>query len=196
MNNLLPNTLIDSINFNQLFNLKPSDRSDVIIYDKNSKEYKNKKIFRSYMCYLNTPDFDESTKKSYMFINQCSKVPDELQPFIEFAKSLDERYNQMVVNWYNPEDYIEMHSDCSAKFIDKNSPILTINLNETNNNPRDLIFENRETMEVSKTKLLNNTYFLITNNESHRHGVGTGLEKRISITFRMIKDLTNPKEEE
>lgn len=46
----------------------------VIVFNKTIKQYENKKIFRKYKSFLNTPSFDESTKKSYMFSGQKKKT--------------------------------------------------------------------------------------------------------------------------
>lgn len=184
----LPNNLI--IDFNKMFNLKPDIRSNVLVYNKTTETHDEKTIFRSYNSYLLVPEFDREIKKSYMFLNKQSEVPDIFNQFVEFVKSVDNRYNQMVINWYNPEDYIQLHRDCNNKMIDPNSNILTINFNETDNiyNLRHLIFEDVKSTELSSIPLQNNHYYIINNNTTHRHGVGTGNEKRISLTFRMIKE--------
>lgn len=188
----LPAILKVNENFNSIYKLKPSKRSEIILFDKINKEFRNREIFRSYVSYGVVPEFDSNVKKSYMFVNKELKVPSELVPFFEFAKSIDTRYNQMVVNWYNPEDYIELHRDCTSKMLDNNSPILMINLNETDDiySIRSLNFVSIETGEQTSVPLLNNSYLTITNNSTHKHYVGKGCEKRICITFRMMKEIT------
>lgn len=185
--NKLPETI--KINFNELFNLKPDNRSKVTIFDKDTKEFVTKEIFRSYNSYLNTPEWDKNVKKSYMFLNKEDKIPSQFKPLLDFVQQLDNRYNQMVVNWYNKNDYIELHRDCTSKMINSSAPILTINLNESEdvNKTRHMIFQCVESGEMSSTPLLDKHYYIIDNNETHRHAVGTGLEKRISLTFRMMK---------
>ena len=185
----LPHGLIEKINFNQLFSMKPKENNDVLVYNKKTGEFDRKTIFRSYISYLKTPEFDPSTKKSYMFLNKEEKSPAELQPILDYVQSIDSRYNQMVVNWYNEEDYIEMHRDCTAKMVHKDCPVLVLNLNESisDEDCREMVFENVETGEITKEPLKNNYLYKIENNNTHRHGVGSGKEKRISITFRMMK---------
>lgn len=185
----IPETLMN-YDFNKLFNLKPDSRSKVLIYNKKLKTHEEKTIFRSYSSFLNTPKLDENVEKSYMFLNKEEVVPVEFSDFVNFVKDLDPRYNQMVINWYNPEDYIELHSDCSAKMINDEAPILTINLNESNEESMERQFKmvNKENGEESSFRLKNNHFFVIKNNKTHRHCVGTGLEKRISLTFRMMKE--------
>ncbi len=186
----LPDTLTKGYQFTNLFKLKPEGRSKIVLFDKDEQEFRPREIFRSYMSYLFTPMFDPNVKKSYMFLNKAEEVPVELVPFIGFAKQIDQRYNQMVVNWYEPEDYIEAHRDCTAKMIENNSDVLVININESDDiyNIRNLVFINVETNEYQSVPLLNNTYHIIKNNNTHRHYVGRGVERRISITFRMIKE--------
>lgn len=176
-------------NFYSFWYSKPEEvQSKVLVFNRETKLHEEKTIFRSYMSYLNTPEFDNDIEKSYMFLNRSEKVPMEFEPFIEFAKSIDPNYNQMVVNWYEANDYIEFHRDCTANMLSKDSPILTINLNETRDiySARSLMMVDVETNEVSSIPLLDKTYFIINNNSTHRHAVGRGTERRISITFRMM----------
>lgn len=129
-----------------------------------------------------------------MFLNKELEIPKEFNQYVEFAKEINPKYNQLVINWYNPEDYIELHSDCTAKMISPDSPILMINLNETDDiySVRSFIMKNKETNEFSSTPLLNNHFYIIENNSTHRHYVPKGSEKRICLTFRMIKELDKP----
>lgn len=196
MNNQSKKTLIEGelpsslrVDFKELFELRPKERSSVTLYDKNKKQFENKEIFRAYKCYLEVPEFNSEVKKSYMFLNKEESVPDCLKKYIEFAKSLDSKYNQMVVNWYSPEDYIEPHRDCTSSFIDKEADILTINLNEDDSQSscRDIVFQNVETNDLTSKQLKNNHYYILKNNSTHRHSVGVGNSKRVSITFRKIK---------
>lgn len=184
----LPKTVKMS-DFNTLFNLRPENTNKVTIFNKETQQFEEKVIFRNYMCYLNTPEFKPEFKKSYMFEHKSDSIPQELLPFLEYAKSLNPNYNQMVVNWYNPEDYIEMHRDCNNSFIDKNAEILMINLNESSDlkKCRSLDFKDVNTGETTSVPLVDKTAYIIDNNNTHRHGVGKGTEKRISITFRMVK---------
>jgi len=178
------------IDFWSLWDIRPGEaRSKVMVYDRQSKSHVEKTIFRTYMSYMRTPEFDGDVEKSYMFVNKSDSVPPILEPFVRFAKGIDPRYNQMVVNWYNSSDHIELHRDCTSGMISGDSPILTVNLNETDNiySARSFIMVDVETGEASSILLLDKTYFVINNNQTHRHAVGYGTEKRISLTFRMMK---------
>lgn len=185
----LPENLINNFKFESIFKLKPEANNKVIIFDRANGEYKEKTIFRSYNSYLNVPEFDPETKKSYMFVHKSEELPKELESFLSFAQSIDPRYNQMAVNWYNPEDYIELHRDCTNKMISEDSDILMININESDDvySLRQFIMQDVETKEMASAPLLNNNYYIIKNNKTHRHAVGKGVERRVSITFRMIK---------
>lgn len=181
-----------SYSFDNLFSLKPDSRSVVSIYDKLKDKHVEKTIFRSYVSYLNTPKMDTNIKKSYMFNNSSEILPNEFLPFLDFAKSIDSNFNQMVVNYYEKEDFIEPHRDCTSKFKNKEDNILVINLNESDTLPiRHMLFEAVDDNTSFSIPLVNNSYFFIENNLTHRHSVGTGECRRISITFRRINDESN-----
>jgi hypothetical protein len=185
----LPENIISNINFIDLYKLRPDTKSSIILYDKDENEFRNREIFRSYMSYLKTPEFNPEIKKSYMFLNKTENIPKELEFIFSHVKSLDSRYNQMVVNWYDTDEYIEAHRDCVSNFINKNSPILMVNLNESDDmyNIRSFNMISIENNKMESVPLLNGFIYKITNNDTHRHFTGRGFEKRISITFRMMK---------
>ncbi|HEU0125428.1 MAG TPA: hypothetical protein VFQ56_03900 [Flavobacterium sp.] len=186
----LPETLLTNISFEKIYSLREDKKSSIILFDKTTGDFKNRQIFRSYMSYLNTPDFNPNIKKSYMFLNKSTEVPEIFNEILNYIKSIDSRYNQMVVNYYEPDEYIEAHRDCSSSMISENAPILMINLNET-----DSIYDMRtfHTISVDKGEytsvpLFNGYIYKILNNKTHRHFTGKGGEKRISLTFRMMKE--------
>lgn len=186
----LPEFLKTKEDFYSLIALRPAQRSSVIIYDKKEKKHKYKQIFRSYMSYFKTPEFDETIEKSYMFLNKSAEVPKDLPPYVDFAKSIDPRYNQMVVNFYSPEDFIESHRDCTAHMISKNSPILCKSLdeNESKQDARHLVLEDVENKEeIINVPIYGKTCYVIKDNNSVRHSVTKGTANRVSITFRMMK---------
>ena len=194
----LPSDLLSygTQNFDKMFSLRPEKSGSVLVYNRDSRTHEEKQIYRHYMSYLESPAFDSQVEKSYMFSNfddefRSKDMPELFEPFLDFAKSIDSRYNQITVNWYDKEHYIEMHRDCTAKFVEETSPILTINLNETDIllRSRSFILENIETREAQSYLLRHGTCLTMLGEcqKTHRHGVGPGAEKRISITFRMIK---------
>lgn len=191
LTNSIPDTLRKTINFDDLFKLKTPSRDSVLVFNKSKDVHESKEIFRSYMNFLETPEFDSEVKKSYMFVNKSKELPSEFQQFIDFAKSIDPRYNQLSVSWYEKEDFIQPHRDCVSKMIHPDCPILMINLNESDDESkaRIMTFENVDSGDMSSVTLFDKTYHLINNNSTHRHGVGVGSERRISLTFRMMKEL-------
>jgi alkylated DNA repair dioxygenase AlkB len=58
-------------------------------------------------------------------------LPELFEPFYNFMKNSDNRYNQVIANWYQDKDYIPLHSDCDAKMVN-NYTIGLINLNIDN----------------------------------------------------------------
>lgn len=135
MKTMLCKALLEDVlpDFQALWNHRPvhPENRMVIVRDKETGEYKEKTIFRYFQAYLRVPGFDDTTGKSYMFSG--SRDPRENYVFLpeclkQLAAAMPE-YDSCMVNWYEPEDYIEMHSDCTAK-LDPNSDIVMINLNE------------------------------------------------------------------
>lgn len=190
MENLIPRNIMESVSFKDLFDLKTPTRDSVLVFNKETKVHEKKQIYRSYMNYLSTPKFDEKINKSYMFVNMSDSLPEQLKPFLDFVKKIDPRYNQLSVSWYENDDFIEPHRDCVAKMLNPDSPILVINLNESNDisKARNMVFQNVKTGEVTSIPLLNGRFYIIENNSTHRHSVGKGLERRISLTFRMMQE--------
>jgi hypothetical protein len=186
----LPESLINKLNFEELYSLRPDVKSKIILYDKTTGVFRERQIFRSYMSYLNTPKHNPDVKKSYMFLNKSDEIPKIFLPLLEYVKTIDARYNQMVVNWYEPDEYIELHRDCTSSMVSPNAPILMVNLNETDDiyNIRTFHMISAENEGIESKALKNNYLYEITNNKTHRHYTGKGVEKRISITFRMIKE--------
>lgn len=134
----LPNDLGEyALNkFDSMFNLHPENKGKVLVFnkDKQNPDWHEIECFRWSKSYLNTPKFDKSVMKSYMFSgvddeNINDELPELFKPFHDFMKTKDERNNQVIANWYeNNEDYIPFHSDCEAEMVD-NHTISLINLN-------------------------------------------------------------------
>ena len=94
------------INFSKMFALKPKELGKVLVYDQKTCTHTEKPIYRRYTAYGKTPEFDKSTRKSYMFLNKTDKdVPEIFKPIIE---SLGADYNQVLINWYEKGDSIEL----------------------------------------------------------------------------------------
>lgn len=188
MKEKLNDELLDysEMKFDELFKLKPEKKGTVLVYDKDKKEHYKKDIFRYYESYGETPDFDESVEKSYMFnggVNTKKEVPKEFKPIIEQYPE----YNQVVINWYDIGDYIEPHSDCMSKMI-KDAKIAIINLHEYDL-PETMLFEGRsdEYSDFSIECTHGDVIILDEHkNINYRHSIKVENQRRISITLRQI----------
>jgi hypothetical protein len=200
----LPNHLINySLQFFQeLFELHPEYRHNVILKGTNC----NNEVHRWQKSYLNTPTYDPNdnyfAKKSYMYsgiddTQNNNELPNLFKPFYNFAKLMDARYNQVIVNWYDEDDYIDFHRDCQRK-MQKDVPILIMNLNEDDNkNCRnfELIPCNDDVDAINKTvsvQLVNGLVIKMCGKtqEEFRHGIRKtdNAKKRISISFRAFDE--------
>lgn len=186
----LPKSIIEAIDFKELFAARPLERGKVLIRDRKNNTHTEKPIFRKFKSYLSTPKFDAEVDKAYMFSGRDDsdingELPAQLVPMYEYLRSIDGRYNQAVVNWYEPEDYIQPHSDCDAKMVDDYA-ICIVALGET----RSLVFEQRQNGGRMRVPLEHGEYIVLDKhlNTQFRHSVPTGDGERISITFRMIKE--------
>ena len=179
--------------FTKYWALKPFEKGWVKVLNKATSQYVDKQIYRSYENYLHTPAFDPTTKKSFMFNGAGFKeLPAEYQPFYEELLTLTPTYNQVVVNYYQDgTEFIEPHSDCTAKFIEPTSSIAIITLNESH--PRFMQFEARSPEDPSFELSLENGSVLVMGGrfqQKYRHGIAPEPDngsKRISITVRQMK---------
>jgi len=107
-------------------------------------------------------------------------LPVEFDQFLEFARSIDERFNQVIVNWYDGGlDYIAPHKDCPHGLIE-NAPIMMINLCESD----DRVFM----VQHKFIPLENGTYIIMR--ENYTHGVPKNqksIGRRMSISFRCVE---------
>lgn len=187
--------------FDELFNLHPLNRGKVLVFngEKENKNWVETECSRWYETYGKTPKFDDTVMKSYMFSGNnninTSILPDLYQPFNKYMINKDDRYNQIVINWYDSKnDYIPLHSDCEAHMID-NHVISLINLNENNNHYRvfNLIAKDNVATLYKNIDIVLKHGIIITmggNIQQHfRHGVkpvDNDVCERISISFRQF----------
>lgn len=190
-------------NFDSLFNIHPDERANVLLFNHNTKKPDWKEITkpRWSQSYLNTPKFDNSVMKSYMFsghntTNNNSPIPPPFDPFYAYMKTQDDRYNQLIANWYDNNDYIPLHSDCESKMV-PNHVISLINLNEDDNNddePRYLKFIARDRDQSIHNEfniaLRHGTLIIMGGDCQNKfsHGVlqNSNHKKRISLSFRQF----------
>lgn len=168
----------------KLWSLNNDAISEVLFYNKTQNKHQSKKIYRKYKCYGETPNFNSKIKKSYMFCDKTLKLPEALNFYVEQFKTIDKRYNQFVVNWYESDDYIEPHSDCTSAMIqDYNIGLIVIG------EDRPIIFTSRLDPNIKLMKQTNGGVLEISKelNELYRHEVGPGSFRRISITARMMR---------
>jgi len=81
------------------------------------------------------PRWQQSYGKDYFFSGQVSEalpVPEQLQPFLDWAQGFDERINGLLLNWYDAEHkhYIGRHRDSTEGLID-GAPIITVSFGAT-----------------------------------------------------------------
>lgn len=201
---MIPNYLLN-FDFDKLFNLHPEKRHNIIMRNKNS----NKEVFRWQKSYLNTPNYDKDDEyfktRNYMYSGLDTSqnnedLPELFKPFYDYVKSLDSRYNQVIINWYDNNDYIDFHRDCQRKIIE-GVPIIIINLNEGNENSLrnfELIpfEENPENVKPKydnvSINLKNGLMIKMCGNiqTEFRHGIRRNekSKKRISISFRALNN--------
>lgn len=192
-------------NFDEIFNLHPkylNDRkSRIMLFNKDLRnpEWTNLEVNRWYCSYLKTPQFERKYKKSYMFSGEDGKeiiktLPDILEPIYQSVKKIDERYNQVVVNWYKKEnDYIALHSDWIDGMVD-NYNIGIMSLYGEGDKIRYLDIINKETDEEYKIELNNGELIQMCGDfqNEFRHRVpkisdNDIISKRVSISFRQYK---------
>lgn len=177
-----------------------NDAEDTVkVYDKETGKHYNKKIFRKYKSYGVTPKFDADNPKSYMFSEhenvKSEAIPAMLHKLLEGlnAPPVQVKFNNCVINWYKDgNDYIEMHGDCTSSWND-NGIVVIVNVNETENDCRQFVLENRNGNDIHSFKLLNNMIVVLDkeNQKMYRHGVPKAPDiktGRISLTFRSIKE--------
>lgn len=108
---------LPSIDFDDLWNLKPNKRHKVYMIDH----------------FVEVPRYSQSYINSYTYsgnTNIAIELPGILQPILDFAQKYDKRFNQVLVNWYeNGLHYIGPHSDDTRQLIEK-SPIMSISFGQ------------------------------------------------------------------
>lgn len=192
-------------NYNRLRDLiKTSDElSRVMVFNKNydRPQLIEKTIHRWYKSYLKTPPYPvNQVNKSYMFSGIDKReivdkqLPTLLQPYLDYFRRLDSRYNQVVANLYETDKhYIDYHRDWTYGMME-NYSISILNINQPRSINRMFNIQEIATNRVTQINLTNGliitmggefqTYF--------RHGIdgitwnNTNNSGRIGITFRQF----------
>ena len=182
--------------FETLFAEHPKERGRVLVDTKNGKkEWREEECKRWMKSYLKTPlmDKENENQHSYMFSGSPDDtdihgdVPLTFQPFVDWMQKQDSQYNQVVINWYNAEDLIPLHSDCELNMIPGHK-ISIISLYSDDAHVRDLHFVNRLNGEEQDVKVPHGSLVSMCGNmqKEFRHEVKPGLGPRISISFRQM----------
>jgi alkylated DNA repair dioxygenase AlkB len=123
--------------FCELFKLHPKEKHKIIMYNEEVA------VNRWQQSYLKTPDHSKDLleRRSYMYSgfdtsNNNMKLPDQFNQFYDYMVSLDNKYNQVSINWYeNKNDYIAYHADCEEGMI-ADAEISTLSLYDYEENYR------------------------------------------------------------
>jgi alkylated DNA repair dioxygenase AlkB len=197
----LPDLLIEyaTKHFDDLYKHRPEKYGVVLVgHDKEEKT-----CDRSFKSYLKTPPLDDSCSKSYMFSGKDQSanqedLPEKFKPFLDYMKTINPNYNQVVVNYYSGgKEYIPLHSDCELGMI-SGADIAMINLDNSNSQEEHRIFQLKRT-EARKDVSIQQLGILLKHGmilqmcgdtqKQYKHGVNkdSTTYKRISITFRQFK---------
>lgn len=183
--------------------IKTPDKSKVLVYNKNITNPKYNEITtnRWFKSYLNTPKVPNYINKSYMFSGYEKKeveekLPDIFNPIYQFFKRIDNRYNQIVINYYEREhDSIALHSDWDDNMINNYViSILTLNKNNNKNRYFSIVSKNNNNNDKCiKIELLDGLIITMGGNfqKNYRHGISrisqsNNLNERLGITFRQF----------
>jgi len=188
-------------NFNKMFNLHPNERHKIIMH------LNEVNVNRWQQSYLKTPEYELDTLKhqSYMYSGfdtstNNNQLPDLFQKYYDYMKSTNDKYNQVVVNWYeNENDHIAYHSDCEIGMI-PNAEISIISLYEKmddnlkNYRVFSIIPKNKEVTALhEKINIILRPDIIITmcgqTQKEFKHGIEQTENKvvpRISISFRQF----------
>lgn len=192
-------------NFGEIKNNVLKNNSESYVLVKKNNDFVEQKCERNYKSYLYTPKFDEKSSKSYMFSGSKqneidSNLPTVLSPLYDYIKTIDNKYNNMIINYYkDSESYIPMHSDCCDSMIqDANIGILSIYSNLDSNNIRKLTVKSKNSLN---NNLINNNFTINLHNglfvimggkfqEYFRHGImknyNNNNNQRLGISFRQF----------
>ncbi len=189
-------------NFDKIFSLHPiydnNEKSKILLFNKNplNPQWNEIETHRWFESYLNTPEYNNKYHKSYMFGSLDKKeikkeLPNEINYLFQYAKNLDNKYNQVVVNWYEKEnDYIPAHSDWVDGMIpDYNIGFL--NLYGKHDKVRNFKITNKNSGEIHSMPLFNGEFVIMCGKfqDEFRHEVEKISDKdlisrRIGISFR------------
>jgi alkylated DNA repair dioxygenase AlkB len=188
--------------FKEMFDLHPKEKHKIIMYEKEVE------VNRYQQSYLKTPLITDDLLKrqSYMYsgydtTNNQSQLPEHFEVFYNHIKSKNEKYNQVVANWYpSEEESIAFHSDCEVGMI-PNAKVALLSLYNDNEAHREeyrilsIIPKNGEVKTTYKQFNIVLRHGIIvtmcgTTQKEFKHGIEKSQTKtmpRIGLSFRQIK---------
>lgn len=158
---------------------------------------------RYYQSYGNTPSRPADNKKNYMFSDLCCEnldleIPQVAMPLYDYMNSEQDKYNQVVMNWYEPQHFLSQHVDWGyGATLGSNIAMVTLN-EKSDQKCRTLAIEigdkhKNESDIVSKTSIELKHGLIIklhgTAMTNWTHGIPPESEdcvSRIGMTFRQF----------
>ena len=209
----LTDSLINSghNNFTELYLLRPWKRHAIIMQ---KKELEVQRYSKSYLC---TPtDLSHISQSSYMYSgydtsSNTERLPTQFDKYYEHMKEKNNKYNQVVVNWYGDGlDHIAQHADCEIEMIpDATIAMISINQNnEKENDYRHMTIAPKTKKNKKKNKIIDDNiesnhaeYYIKLHHgmiltmygktqKEFTHGIEQNMNtinKRISLSFRQMK---------
>lgn len=167
------------IDFNVLWKLKPDEKEKIIMFGN----------------IIESPRYSKAYLKDYAFTGLNHEASNVLPPGIdkiyEFCKFFNEKFNGILVNWYEPDSYIGFHSDDEKKLI-QGEPILTLTLLENKDEPRKFVLKSKTSDDKLEFFLNHGDIFIMGGDcqKTHKHSVPKSSKykfRRISITIRAFE---------
>ena len=172
----LPESVLDSTDFDSLWNLHPVEQPTITMYSKP----------------VQLPRWQKSYNRDYFFSGQMSvsdPIPELLMPLYNWARELYPQINGLLLNWYDAasKHYIGAHTD-SISQLQHNSHIITVSFGASRtfrmrdiakrHLPVDIQVENGDVLVIPWE-----TNQQMTHEVLHR-ARDTG--RRVSVTFRVF----------
>ena len=177
--NIDDNLILNKSNFNELWNLHPSDFGKIKIY---GKEINTPRYFQNY---------GEGIYKFSNITHDSQPLPGILKPYLDWINNRETiNYNGILVNWYESgHHYIGAHSDDEKSLI-KNTNIYCFSFGQE----RDFVVQSKNDKSDKKKFTLNNNTLLVMGGECqkyYKHSIpkvtgkkADNMGKRISVTIR------------
>ena len=144
---------------------------------------------------INAPRYSKAYLTDYEFsgLNHSAskELPIGVDEIFEFCKNnISDKFNGVLINWYEPDSYIGFHSDDEKRLI-PGIPIITITLLENEREPRKFLI--KSSTDVTSQFFLKHGDILVMGGncqKTYKHAVPMSKKykhRRISITIRAFK---------